>query len=135
MDIQKAESGSVDFHDPKYKVKHRPEFLTVLYDWKTYKQPMSTLKEEEKEVDYLISKDNLNDREIERLKLLQYGYFSGKLIYIDNEKQVQIYHSKVYRALKKLISVIYNCTYHGKYLIEFSVINFEVKKDLKNISE
>ena len=119
----------------KDKVTHKPEFLQVNYNYKTYKKPMNTIKKEEKVVDYLISKDNLNDHDVERLKLLQYGYFSGKLIYIDNKDQVQIYHSKVYQGLKKLISVIYNCTYHGKYLIEFSVINFEVKKDLKNISE
>ena len=44
--------------------------------------------------------------------------FSGKLIYVDDKDQIQIYHSKVYKQWVKLIEEIFECTKkHGKYIV------------------
>ena len=121
----------IELSDLKVKVKLEPksEFIYEEYDTRLYKKPMCELME---------NTYNLINNSYSLINISKENevYFSGKLIYVDDKDQIQIYHSKVYTCWITLIKEIFERTKeHGKYLVEFTSYTHKEIKDVKEVNE
>ena len=104
MNCQHQESGYIGTDE--YKGIPRYEWTCEKYDTELYKKPIEKLIKDANSLNCLYSENKPNNKLIHSIELKKQhdeGYWCGKLIYVDDKNQVQIYDSKVYKGWVNLI--------------------------------